>query len=78
MYRRGDFNTADSLIKESGIFFEQNFRLIYSDLNKVTLDLKEKNVSPIIEWCIKNKKTLDDMGSRLHFECLRLKVNYFL
>jgi hypothetical protein len=78
LYRRGDFNTADSLIKESNIPFDQNFRFIFNDLNLVTRDLKEKNVESLIEWCVKNKTLLQNINSSLHFESLKLKVNYFI
>ena len=78
LYRRGDFKTADSLIKESQIYFEQNFRFIFNDLNIVTRDLKDNNIDTLIEWCIKNKILLDNMNSTLHFEALKLKVNYLI
>ena len=77
LYRRGDFNTADSFIKESKIPFDQNFRFIFNDLNLVTKDLKEKNVETLIEWCTKNKNLLKNINSSLHFESLKLKVNNF-
>ncbi len=75
LYRRGDFSTADSLIKESGITFDQNFRFIFNDLNVVTKDLKEKNIDTLIEWCNKYKILLDNIKSHLHFESLKLKVS---
>lgn len=78
LYRRGDFNTADSLIKESLIPFQQNFRFIFNDLNVVTRDLKEKNVDSLIEWCVKYKNLLQKFKSGLHFESLKLKVNFLL
>jgi hypothetical protein len=77
LYRRGDFNSADSLIKESGIMFDQNFRFIFNDLNVVTKDLKEKNIDTIIDWCIKYKQLLDNIKSNLHFESIKLKVTIF-
>ena len=73
LYRRGDFSTADSLIKESGIPFDQNFRFIFNDLNMVTKDLKNKNIDTLINWCSKYKSILDNIKSSLQFESLKLK-----
>jgi hypothetical protein len=78
LYRRGDFSTADSLIKESGIPFDQNFRFIFKDLNVVTQDLKENNLESLIEWCGNYKNLLENIKSNLHFESLKLKVKLFL
>jgi hypothetical protein len=74
LYRHGDFRTADSLIKESQIKFDQKyFRNIFNDLNIITKDLKEKNIDSLIEWCIRYKDSLDKMNSSLHFDALVLK-----
>jgi hypothetical protein len=73
LYRRGDFSTADSLIKESKIPFDQNFRFIFNDLNTITRDLKSKNIETLIEWCVKYKAHLEKNRSSLHFESLKLK-----
>ena len=74
LYRRGDFKTADSLIAESKLEFDQNFRVLYTDLNEVTHELKNKNIDKLIEWCDKHRKLLDNIKSNLHFESLKLKV----
>jgi hypothetical protein len=74
LYRRGDFSTADSLIKESKIPFDQNFRFIFKDLNLVTKDLKEKNLDTLLEWCERYKNLLENIKSSLQFETLKLKV----
>lgn len=78
LYRRGDFNTADSFIKESQLEFDQNFRFIFNDLNVVTKDLKDKNIDTLIDWCVKYKSLLDNMKSSLHFESLKLKVSIYI
>ena len=75
MYRRGDFKTGDSLIAESKISFDQNFRVLYSDLNIITMELKNKNIDMLIDWCQNQKKLLENIESNLHFEALKLKVN---
>ncbi len=74
LYRRGDFNTADSLVKESGIFFDQNFRYLFNDLNFITSDLKNKDIESLLLWTSKNKNLLENIKSNLHFEALKLKV----
>ena len=43
LYRRGDFKTADSLIAESKISFDQNFRVLYTDLNDDISEIRKYN-----------------------------------
>jgi ABC-type phosphate transport system ATPase subunit len=62
------------MIEESKLTFDQNFRYIFTDLNIITNDLKEKNIESLVEWCLKHKAVLDEMKSNLHFEALKLKV----
>lgn len=72
MYRRGDFNTSDSFIKEANLSFDQNFRFNFKDLNLITRDLKNHNLETLIEWCNKYQALLDNMKSKLQFECTKL------
>lgn len=67
---------ADSLIKESKSNFDPNYRFIYKDLNKITSDLKNKNLTSLIEWCKSPNitKELANLNSSLYFESLKLNV----
>lgn len=73
LYRRGDFKTSDSLIKEANLDFSSSFRFIFKDLNLITRDLKNHIIETLSEWCVKYKTLLDNMKSRLPFECLKLQ-----
>jgi len=64
------------LIAESKLDFDQNFRVLYSDLNEITYELKNKNIDKLIEWCQNQKYLLENIKSNLHFEALRLKVKF--
>ena len=77
LYRKGDFKTADALIKDSKIQFDQNFRYIFSDLNVISTDLKDRNLESVVEWCKKHKDKLEKLKSPLPFETLKLSVICF-
>jgi hypothetical protein len=39
------------------------------------MELKEKNIDSLIYWCQNQKILLENIGSNLQFEALKLKVN---
>lgn len=57
--------------------FDANFRYIFKDLNKITSDLKNKELSSLIEWCKTDNisKELALMNSSLYFESIKLNVS---
>ena len=73
LYRRGDFKTSDSLIKEANLNFDSDFRSKFKDLNIITRNLKNRNISTLNDWCLKYKALLDNMKSKLPFECVKLQ-----
>lgn len=77
LYRRGNFKTADSLLEESGVQFNQNFRFIFNDLNIISCDLRNRKLESLIKWCKKHEKNLMQMKSKLQFETLKLYVTVY-
>ena len=78
MYRKGDFKAADSLIKESKIDFDINFRYIFKDLNLITSDLRGKKLDSLLRWCKSDniRRELSKANSNLYFEAIKLQVEY--
>lgn len=46
---------------------------MFTELNLITRDLKNRQLDSLHEWCEKYKNLLNDMKSKLYFECIRLK-----
>ncbi len=68
LYRKGNFKTADSLIKESKIDFNEHYRRLYKDLNIITQDLKNNKLESLNEWINKNKAILETLNSSIEFD----------
>jgi len=73
LYRRGDFLSADSLIKEAKLNFDDKDKLIFQDLNIITKDLRNKKIEPLHNWCEKYKSYLENEKSNLFFETIKLE-----
>jgi len=73
LYRRGDFLSADSLIKEAKLNFEEKDKLIFQDLNIITKELRNKKIEPLHNWCEKYKSYLENEKSNLFFETIKLE-----
>ena len=46
---------------------------MFKDLNLITSDLKNHDISTLNAWCIKYKALLENMKSKLPFECTKLQ-----
>jgi hypothetical protein len=73
LYRRGDFLSANSLIKEAKLNFEEKDKLIFQDLNIITKELRNKKIEPLHNWCEKYKSYLENEKSNLFFETIKLE-----
>ncbi len=73
LYRRGDFETSDALIKDANLNFDQNYKFVFQDLNLITRDLKDHNIKTLHDWCLKYKTYLESIKSNLFFEVLKLE-----
>ena len=73
LYRRGDFETSDALIKDGNLNFDQNYKFVFQDLNLITRDLKDHNIDTLHKWCEKYKTYLESIKSNLFFEVLKLE-----
>ena len=68
LYRKGNFNTANTLINESKISFNSNFKYLFNDLNIITQELKKGSIEGLTNWIIKYYSTLKEFDSDLPFE----------
>ena len=73
LYRRGDFETSDALIKDGNLNFDQNYKFVFQDLNLITRDFKDHNIKTLHDWCLKYKTYLESIKSNLFFEVLKLE-----
>ena len=73
LYRRGDFETSDALIKDANLNFDQNYKFVFQDLNLITRDLKDHNIKTLHDWCLKYKTYLESIKSTLFFEVVKLE-----
>jgi hypothetical protein len=73
LYRKGNFNTANTLINESKINFNSNFKYLFNDLNIITQELKNGFLEGLLNWIKKYETHLKDFDSDLPFElnCFR-------
>jgi hypothetical protein len=73
LYRKGNFQTADSLIIESKVNVDDNLKHLFQDLQLITKELKEYNIEPLNNWCIKHKDELNKIDSDLPFSITKYK-----
>ena len=68
LYRKGNFNSADSLILESKVQVDQNLKQLFKDLRNISIELKKFNLNPLEIWCIEYSAKLKEIESDLPFE----------
>lgn len=72
-YRRGDFDSADTLIKEAGLAVDGALKEPYIRLSGLMESLRAGDIQPSLSWARENKDKLKDDGHRLEFELCRLR-----
>ncbi len=70
LYRQGRMSIADKLIEETKLNDNDLFNLeknFLEEINMILENLREKNLLPAIEWCIRHRDELNKTGSLLEF-----------
>lgn len=72
-YRKGDFDSADTLIREAGLSVDKALKEPYKRLSVLMESLRAGDIAPSLEWAKENRAGLADDGHRLEFELCRLR-----
>ncbi|CAF1053893.1 unnamed protein product [Adineta steineri] len=70
LYRQGRMSIADKLIEESKLNDNDLFNLeknFLEEINMILENLREKNLLPAIDWCIRHRNELNKTNSLLEF-----------
>ncbi|CAF1079852.1 unnamed protein product [Adineta steineri] len=70
LYRQGRMSIADKLIEESKLNDNDLFNLeknFLEEINMILENLREKNLLPAIDWCVRHRSELNKTNSLLEF-----------
>ncbi|CAF3617201.1 unnamed protein product, partial [Adineta steineri] len=70
LYRQGRMSIADKLIEESKLNDNDLFNLeknFLEEINMILENLREKNLLPAIDWCVRHRNELNKTNSLLEF-----------
>lgn len=70
--RRGRIDVADCLIREANLNLKDLKKDSFIEMDYVLECLRQKNIDPALEWCIKNRTHLQSINSTLEFNLHRL------
>ncbi|CAF4406009.1 unnamed protein product [Rotaria magnacalcarata] len=76
LYRQGRMSIAEKLIEETKLVDNDLFNLeknFLEEINMVLENLREKNVLPAIDWCIRHRNELIKNGSLLEFHLHKMR-----
>ncbi|UJR09871.1 hypothetical protein I4U23_014093 [Adineta vaga] len=76
LYRQGRMTIADKLIEESKLNDNDLFNLeknFLEEINMILENLREKNLMPAIEWCLRHRTQLNQTGSLLEFHLHKMR-----
>ncbi|GLD92323.1 hypothetical protein PINS_up000856 [Pythium insidiosum] len=73
LYHDGQIDAADALCQEAKLNLPGNYRECYVELHSITSALKEKNMSPALEWSRKNRRELLRLGLDIEYELVRVQ-----
>jgi hypothetical protein len=70
LYRQGRMSIAEKLIEETKLNDNDLFNLekhFLEEINMILENLRQKNLLPAIDWCVKHRNELNKTGSLLEF-----------
>jgi len=76
LYRQGRMSIAEKLIEESKLNDNDLFNLeknFLEEINMILENLREKNLQPAIDWCVRHRNQLNQTGSLLEFHLHRMR-----
>ncbi|KAJ0411555.1 hypothetical protein ATCC90586_001150 [Pythium insidiosum] len=73
LYHDGQIDAADALCQEAKLTLPGNYRECFVELHSITSALKEKNMTPALEWSRKNRRELLRLGLDVEFELVRVQ-----
>ncbi|XP_067008364.1 E3 ubiquitin-protein ligase RMND5A [Anabrus simplex] len=72
-YRQGMLDIADELAQEAGLQMEDGGKEPFSELNRILDNLKQRDLSPALEWAQAHRESLYAQNSSLEFKLHRLQ-----
>lgn len=76
LYRQGRMSIAEKLIEESKLNDNDLFNLeknFLEEINMILENIREKNLLPAIDWCIRHRTELNQTGSLLEFHLHKMR-----
>ncbi len=76
LYRQGRMSIAEKLIEETKLNDNDLFNLeknFLEEINMILENLREKNLQPAIDWCIRHRNELNQTGSLLEFHLHKMR-----
>jgi len=76
LYRQGRMSIAQKLIDETNLNDNELFNVeknFLEEINMILENLREKNLLPAIQWCIKHRNELNQTGSLLEFHLHKMR-----
>ncbi|CAF1298014.1 unnamed protein product [Rotaria sordida] len=76
LYRQGRMSIAEKLIEETKLNDNELFNIeknFLEEINMILENLREKNLLPAINWCLKHKNELNKTGSLLEFHLHKMR-----
>ena len=76
LYRQGRMSIAEKLIEETNLNDSDLFNLekyFLEEINMILENIRERNLLPAIDWCIRNRNELDKTGSLLEFHLHKMR-----
>ena len=76
LYRQGRMSIAEKLIEETNLNDSDLFNLekyFLEEINMILENIRERNLLPAIDWCIRNRNELNKTGSLLEFHLHKMR-----
>lgn len=73
LYREGQFDTVDCLIKEAGESEALSLRSQFQDIQQILEAVKSKKLEPALKWVSINSENLKEVGSDLELKLHKLQ-----